>query len=539
MARRLIALAVLLFGSAVVAEGQLVEGVGVIDETLGSSRLPGISLSPLAYSTRFDEGRADSFIRQGPGHFWTSGNPAGLPRDVLQSLGFASVRRFSVEGDYRRPLDPAERTRTELLLLGWRPVSGGAVAGWVSTGRGTLGSPSGGFFTSSYTGSPFVAVDTAGSKLRRNDVTVNGAGGWRLGLVSAGIALEHTSYDTRTVEAPAPVSHGAGKPGATLGLTIGSGRWPVTLGAQLRWDRLAESTGVTAVSKPTTVLIFRGLDKPVRVNVASSPFIMRRVRTTRDAQVSLAGLGKSFSWTVFISRLSLTEDLARSRLSSDPPRDLWEVVQTRLNGEGRWIADDGDLILGFRGYWHSWDGDGTRKDLPEPTILGNGSVAGWELLIRRAFSPTVSIESALAAFRDARTLNDSKADLNADVTGWRTTTRLSLIWRPVERFVLSLHGAAARYAPEGVVPAAGLQSSFYQTWLGPGIGIVGQPNSAWSFGTTMHWVTARNRTLLLRVQWRRTDPGDLVPAAGAPDGRRSQLDIEFGVLWGDSGIPLP
>jgi hypothetical protein len=102
------------------------------------------------------------------GLLWTAGAPADLGRDVNDLRTRLSLAGSGEDGDYRRPLDPAESRGIRFEGAGWGPLgTRGAVVGRVIAGRLDHGPSSPSVGAAPYLSSPFVVTDTTSPRLRR------------------------------------------------------------------------------------------------------------------------------------------------------------------------------------------------------------------------------------------------------------------------------------------------------------------------------------------------------------------------------------
>src|SRR5690606_15099051 len=132
------------------------------------------------------------------GLHWSAGNPAGLPFDGDEEWAGFEARYGSESGAYHRPLEAGKAATGSLFGGGSRRTGAGAVSGGLTVGRTGYTDGSYGNLVTPYASSPHTSADTAGADIRELRARLEGAGGWRIGAWSLGLALAYETTDGRT-----------------------------------------------------------------------------------------------------------------------------------------------------------------------------------------------------------------------------------------------------------------------------------------------------------------------------------------------------
>ncbi|HUF77112.1 MAG TPA: hypothetical protein VMM35_12580, partial [Longimicrobiales bacterium] len=259
------------------------------------------------------------------GLLWSAGVAAALPFEVQELSSRFHASAAQVAGEYRRPLDPPEAQVGRVLGIGWRPLGErGAVAGKVDVGREWLRPASVALGLESYGGTPFLPTDTAHPDVARTRVTLEGAGGYRLGSRWAGgIALGYAALDSRTNRTALPRTGRAVSSSAALSIVRSIPSAGLTVAGYVRRSRWTEQASVREQAARDLVFELQGFSEPEPVSF-SVGYSRRMERDEHGYGIGMAGHALGTTWSAF-GELRDSDEGHSSQFSNDPPTDRWIV----------------------------------------------------------------------------------------------------------------------------------------------------------------------------------------------------------------------
>lgn len=471
------------------------------------------------------------------GAFWTAGNPGALAREVeSRHTGFRSgYDAFS--GGYRRPLDPGTQIHRRLEGRAWGSLGGsGAGIGHVSVLRSRFAGGTAGFVPVPYATSPLAVGDSLGHSMSRTSVRVEGAGGWRVGPVSFGLALGFEGQEARSVASPVPRSVRVADPGVSAGITWQPVEGAPRVGAYGRWRKTVRSLQAFAQTAPDRVFEFVGFDEPLEVGLSPGGGGLYSRRLERDARAvggSVSGRELGLRWVVYGQRETLRNGHLAS-FAGQPNREIWEA-DGWSGGLGAETSLLGHLRARVVGRYRTLSGDLRRPEFDEPTYRAEMSRWRWVGDLRLMEEGPWEGALRLQVRRDARSREDRPARVASQITAWESGLGVEAGRRLTGGLRMAVGAGLVRYVPTTArIPLPSAMGELYERWIAPEMALY----------ATGAWVRSGSVTLSLDVRpgtrlWLRA-----ADAAASPDDPRFGLEhrpregrgglrLEFGVRTGE------
>ena len=278
------------------------------------------------------------------GSFWSAGNPAAMPSDIPDSYG---QFRFGVnrnQGSYKRPLDVGDDTRIGGTAFGWKNLtSNGAAIGRLVVDH--LGHHDGAHANMllPHSSNPFVVLDTIGDQTSGIVIKLDGAGGWRIGNLGAGLGLAYDSREIRTVASPVPRQNRVSAAGISGGLNYELANGALEFGVFGRWEQMAQSILVSSTPpEHTRIYVLTGYYEPTPIEPLG--YSRRSDRHAGALGISIAGRVAGVRWTLFghSDRINEKQSVARE---NDPPVDEWDADGWTAGFSAQTILGDSLFLL--------------------------------------------------------------------------------------------------------------------------------------------------------------------------------------------------
>lgn len=421
------------------------------------------------------------------GLFWNGGNPGALAFDVKDSRNELSVARAGVDGEYRRPLDPAASRVTRFTGMGWQPLgTRGAVAGGALFDR-TIRDPSTiSNVNEPYSSSPLVVTDTSVYALRTSRARLEGAGGWRLGGWGLGLALGYDTRTTATVAAPFIRRNRAVLPAAAIGVArpFAGGRFQA--GVRAGWQGGEETIILATVGQTGMVFQLAGYADVPGLRIGALPYYRRMSRQAFVGGASVSGAFGRAQWVAYADGTRSDEQLTNQR-ENDPPEDEWATTGTVFGGTLQLPFARERATLTVQGRTVAVNGDG--KLFPNTASLTtaeretNGSA---EL----RFATPSGRWSALARgsiMSEHRERNDSIAGVGTIINGTTPGIAIELGRKLSSRVMLVGGYAFARYSGTGTIPSAASRGAVFQRIFAPELDIATSVLVSQAFSGVLLW----------------------------------------------------
>jgi hypothetical protein len=458
-----------------------------------AASLPGLLLEP----------------RRSIGAFWTAGNPAALVNDLQSDFASASLERAGVDGEYRRPLDPAEAARTVASAEGRKILNARQAAiGRASLESETLGLATGLAVFDPYRGSPLVPTDTSSPDTRRTRVMLEGAAsqrlnGWQVGISAGYVARqsrsEQTTFGRILRDATSAVSAGVVRQLRSEGA--------LALGVHARWAGAAET--VTMVNQGTSGEAYQleGYSEVIGRPINVDAYRRRIERTGTAFGASLSGRTLGADWVLAAERQRLREEQSTQQ-SRNPPIDRWATDGMALRAAlHREVAPIGAVLI-LDGEYASLDGDAERNDLTGRIFLSEESAFAGSAELRRVGVGLWGGALRFGLRREARNRYDGLEDLRTDVIAWMPQGALEITRVVGPRLTISLAAALAQHAPEVTIPAPTELGPVYQRLFAPEMAVYATPATARALGATAAWRTGTSSRIWMSLRHDALSPGD-------------------------------
>jgi len=467
------------------------------------------------------------------GLFWSGANPGALAWEVADSRNEMSVARAGVDGEYRRPLDPAASRVSRFGGSGWQPLGErGAIAGGALFDR-TIRDPSSiSDVNEPYSSSPLVVTDTNVTALRTSRARLDGAGGWRLGGWGLGLALGYDTRTTATVAAPFVRRNRAVRPAATVGLARSFRDGRLQVGVRGGWQGGEETVILSAVGQTGVVYQLEGYREVPRQAIVAEPYYRRMSRAARVAGAGASGSVKATRWVAYAEGVRMDERQTNQR-ADDPPEDRWATTGTVMGAAFQLPFSRERAVLTIQGRIATLDGE--ANVFPASTGLttaereANGSI---ELRLGKPSDRWLALVRA-SLLSEHRERNDSLAGVGTIIDGITPGVAVEIGRKVSSRLMLIGGYGLARYSGSGTIPSAASRGPLFQQIFAPELDIatsVLQAQAAtfaghWQMkpGTAI-WVTGRVERLVSQSADRPLAPG----------GHRAARSVSFGVtMTGD------
>lgn len=466
------------------------------------------------------------------GMHWTAGNPAGLAWEIDVPRQEFLARHARTEGEYRRPLDPASVSTTEIGGLAWEPLDGaGALLGRLSAARLALGEGSLANTALPYTSSPHVVMDTSGAALRQTVARLEGAGGWRLGGWGAGLALGYETLDTRTEGAAVARAFRFTRPALSAGLARELG--PLRLGLHGRWQGGSQTTQLAPRRGLSILRVYpiEGYTDPRALEFDQGFYHRITQRRASAVGASLAGQTGPARWALFAERAALREEQT-SQLANEPPLDVWEAAGGSA-GLGLELALGGPLWLALDARYQWLGGEAIRAALPQEGILydADESRAAATAELRYLPAPAWQTAARLSLERGEHRRDDHVSRLNSELAGWTYGGTLEVARELGGGLAVAAAAGASRYVPFGSLPDPRFAGLSFRSHVAPALMQAGMPASAVAGSLTLRWQRPAAESVWLHVGYAATS-ADFTSyrLQLAPEGERSGWEVALGVL---------
>jgi hypothetical protein len=464
------------------------------------------------------------------GLWWTAGVPAALSFELSdeRSAFRAGVARTS--GLYRRAMDSREVTVIQASALAWRPIAAsGGVAGSVIVDQELTGARPYATTLLPYSSDPFVVADTTAPGTRRVRARVEGAFGWRVGPVGAGISAGLEEDDHRTRDAGFPHFGRTATPAVRAGISYVP-HPAIRVAVYGRWIRGTETLSMVPRSATGLVLRLAGYHEPDSAAVAGPAFFFRRSeRSARAAGGALAGRALGIDWVAYAER-AIRHNRHFSAQILDPPTDRWDADGWVMGGAvQRWL---GDRLL-------------ATGHIRRTTLEGDAQLATLEGVIFRVreselaisgelrYAPAGSLWTAAARYhvtRSHRLRYDYIAEVGSDLVEWTPSVAVAAS-RRVGRATLGVGVSGAAHTAAGGIPDADAMGPVYQTLVAPGLSLAATRARPVIGSLSLGHQVGTGLTIVLDAQY--ATLGRVEPAAApsfTPDGRRSTWSVSVRVV---------
>lgn len=488
---------------------------------------PLADLSRIAPGAGFDAMTLPLGIAHRVGLFWTGGNPAGLARELDEGFSTFEVGSFRQSGDYRRPLDPGQKSSMRVGALGWSPLEGsGAGIGRVVVDRSTVEGPAVSNVLSPYSSSPLVVFDTVGAAKSWTAARLEGAGAWALGRLALGLSLGVEVQSSSTEAAPAPVSTRTSLPGAVVGASWTLLDGALSLGAQARWRRSTHSLSVYSLAAASRVYEISGFVDPVAHDLVST-LIRRRI----DGEAIAVGGGAAGRFAGMRWALSgeaqFDEAFRYEGSTATSRKDRWKADGWSMAGALMGTAASTDFQLDVSGA--RVDGAYTIPDMEEEAFLSEESRWRASLDLRRSWKVWWG-GIRVAVDRDHQMSRDRVVGAERDLLTWISSGVVEVGRSLSARLSASVGAGVLAYVPNGTLPEPTALGPVYQRWIGPELSYHGSKSTVVVASGRVSWAPAGDYGLFLIGSFSRLAPSaGRIPLPGRADGNRQHLSIRFGV----------
>jgi hypothetical protein len=461
------------------------------------------------------------------GAFWWAGNPAALRTEMEPSRSEYAVGETSLQGDYRRPLDPPESASRWATVLGWLPSGDhSALLGRAYASRERHSPGSGANSVNPYTTSPFVTLDTMRSDIVQTRIWLDGAASAAFGKWAIGIGLGLETREHQSVASPLVRRTRQSMPGISLGFTRELGG--LRLGSYARWRSRSETNSIIERAAQGLVVQLEGLQETQPLSINES----YRRRTREDiptAGVSITRVSTTSEWTVYAEGTSLRERLTRQE-SNDPVWDRWYAsafnsgfAWSSRTARGRQLAvavsyanlrGNGDLGLDTSGVVHR----ATKNDVVIAAEWRPPSDSlGWQAAFSASSVVSHNVQTA-PSIPISSTVLAATHSVRADVG--RVLTR-------------QLHGSAgilgSRYFARSSFPGPLAFGETYSTYVLPELDMASRSAQVWAIGASLRWVMDAETSMWLRAGFATLSPTESGITAFGPAGSRRRFEMLMGL----------
>jgi hypothetical protein len=464
------------------------------------------------------------------GLHWTVGNPAGLAWELDRARQDFTVRQAATDGEYRRPLDPANASLREAGGLAWEPLEGsGALVGRIGVVQRRLGEGTLANTAFPYSSSPHVVMDTSGAALRQSVARLEGAGGWRMGGWGVGLALGYETLATRSDGAAVARSFRFTRPAVTGGVARALG--PVAIGVHGRWQGGSQTTQLAPRSGLGILRVYpiEGLTEPRNIDLDQGFYHRRNQRSATAIGGGATGTMGGMRWALFGERIGFREEQT-SEQANEPELDVWDASGTRVGGAfDTALGEAMSVALDLR--YTRLSGEAVRAEFAEEGILYDAAESRFVGSADIRFTPGRGWSTAarIALDRTERVRNDAVARLETELVGWTYGTAVEIARELPGAFALSGGAALTRYVPIGNLPDPGFAGPAFQTHVAPAYMLEGTAATATAASLTLAWQPASALGTWVRGEFGATSPPDFVSLPSVPSGERNHWEVTVGV----------
>lgn len=467
------------------------------------------------------------------GLLWTTGSPAGLPREVADRRAELTAAVARDAGAYRRPLDPDDVSARRLSGLAWQPLgSRGASAGRVVLEDATLGMGSFADALRPYGSNPLVPTDSSQPAMRRVGARLEGALGWQFGSWSAGLAAGFEVWDHRTRAARFARQGRASQQGGSIGVGRELPIARAVLALQARWTGEAEQVSLLTQPDPGVVYQLEGLSEPnPRAISADDSYFRRMERNAWAVGLAASGEVSGVRWALDAAR-TFRKEGQWSTIRRDPPTDRWRADGWTFAGAAQGVILDGRLLLTARLAHSTLAGEAARFDLDGVIFRARETVTRGGLDAR--YTPPASpwrIAANLRVAREWERRRDFIDRIQSDLVRWLPSAALEIARTFGEATTAAVGVGVAPYSAVGDIPDPEQRGSIYQILIAPELSFYGTRAIAAGLGVSLSHRFGSGASLLLGARrdllcgWRNETT---VPFA--PTGRRNLWRANVGVL---------
>lgn len=462
------------------------------------------------------------------GLLWTAGNPAGLPRDVAGRYAHVSAGLGETSGDYRRPLDPGQITRTGAAAQGWTAVERGAVIGEVAVERVHMTSPRFGLLVEPYGSIPLTWADTLASDAGSTGTRLVGAGGWGIGPLAFGLGLGFEGSEVRTLAASVPSLLRVSTAGVSGGVAVVLGKTGIHLAAVGKWHAVTQTLLVSPRASSTRLVAFSGLREPTIIDIEQSTFGRRFERRSRALGASLDGTHGAVQWILGAQAEETTEDHF-AFAAFDPPRDAWQAdgwsgfaaAQVRV-GSGTWAA--------FQTRYATLAGDVRLADREISHFFTDEYALGFDVELRHQTGPWTGAVHA-GTRREHRRRRDDLARVTAQVDQWEPWIAVEVARALPLALDAALGGSLMQYAPWGAIPDESHLGPRYRRYLASELALLASEALVAAGTFTLRWRASGGTAVWAALSARSVSPSGrpIGRLPSLPSGERSVRRLEVGV----------
>ena len=463
------------------------------------------------------------------GSFWSAGNPAALPSDVPDSY---AQFRFGVNrshGSYKRPLDAGNDTRIGGTALGWKDLtSNGAAIGRLVVDHLDQNDGAHANVLLPHSSNPFVVLDTIGDQMSGIVMKLDGAGGWRIGKLGAGLGLGYESREIRTVASPVPRRNDVSAAAINGGLDYELANGALQLGVFGRWEQMAQTVLVSSTPpERTRIYVLTGYYEPTAIEPLG--YSRRSDRNAGALGISATGSVEGVRWTVFGQSERMNEKQSVA-LENEPPADEWDADGWTVGFSAQTMLGDSLFLLTVTGRYSSLAGQAVRMDLEEINLEADETE--WDLggelryLVRSGWTGAL----VLGTGRYSRQRQDLLARVGSDLNAWTPAAAIEVARYLPWGLALSAGVGYAAHAPWGSVPTPSEMSPAYQKWIAPELQLYGTDATTLTGTMALLWQAGPALSV-----WIQGTTASLSPSTGSgttpilPDGSRKRSSIQIGL----------
>ncbi len=474
------------------------------------------------------------------GSFWSAGNPGGLPFENSDS--YAQIRtgykRYS--GEYRRPLDAGTESFTGGSAFGWKALgSGGSAIGHVVVDRLHRSRNGHADIVLPFSSNPFAVLDTLGDAISTTVMRLEGAGGWRIGNLGAGLGIGFEGREMRTDESPVPRQDRVSASGVTAGLAYDVAGGALRLGVFGRRTQSAQYLFMYGYADNSLAYVLSGYYDPLPLELTlwGSGRVRRRMEQGAWAYgLTLGGRLAGVSWVGFAQMDRVKEEQYIDLYNNEPDTDDWDADGLTIGFAAQRPFGNGRVLVTVSARYARLEGETLRMDLEEVNFTArehtfhiSGEV---RLLPWNGWGGAVH----LALGREGRERRDLLARVGSNLQHRAPAMSLEVSRTLPRGFAISVTGGFSHFAPWGDIPTPNTMSDAYQDWIAPELSLYG----------TAAWTRTGALTLLWRAReglslWAQGMLAALSPRAGSahleyqPEGSRTRNRIQLGVTMGGGG----
>lgn len=531
---------------AAAAAGLLCAPVGLAAQDLGSGELSDRPVwlrawSPMHSTAGLARGLPDGLaVLPEPllwpgaraGLFWTAGNPGALALELDDHFSLYAVGLSEVDGEYRRPLDPAAVRGPSAHASAWRPFgTTGAAIGRVRVASVEM-TRALSDYDLPYGGSPYVVMDTAASDLGRAVVELEGAAAWRTGRLGFGLAMGYRAHHTRTREAPVPRTLSAADPAVSLGLA-----WALSprlrVGVHGRWRQHAERVTMYNVAATTRVYRLQGFFEPPPQDLASGYYQRRLEREGYAGGVSAGGTALGADWAAFVEA-GTQDERQHAAGFANPDADTWDTDALTLGASliRPFSPRNASLSLTLR--YTDLSGTAHRGDLQDTTTyVADEAVFHGEGELALDASETVRLVGRMVVRQEDRTRDDYLAHVRSQVRSWSTALGMAAVVRASARLSVAAAAGETWYGPGGTIPDPGAMGTAYGLYVAPEMALAASDAASLGASLTATWRLREAVALWTALRYSSlSDVEQSVSLASLPEGDRTAYALVVGLRVG-------